>query len=128
VRAGNVTDGRALLAEPALQLDLRDDLGREALRELDGLADVVAVAVGDRDDVDPLRLLLALRALRVREERVDVDALAARAVESKRGVAEPREDCVRHGPETSDRIFVLSREAPLAVPTSGRAGFARAPV
>ena len=42
--------------EPALQLDLADDLGAgEALRELDGVADVVAVAVRDRDHVDALR-------------------------------------------------------------------------
>src|SRR5205085_11162671 len=108
VRSGHVSDGRALAAEPALQLDLGDDLGREALRELDGLADVVAVAVGDRDDVDPLGLLLALGALGVGEERVDVDALAARGVEAKRGVAEPRELDVWHAPE------VISQERPTA--------------
>ena len=57
--AGHVADVRALLAEPALQLDLADDLGvREALRERDRVADVVAVAVGDRDHVDALGRLL----------------------------------------------------------------------
>src|SRR5207302_6016874 len=103
-------------AEPILQLDLGDDLGREALREVDGLADVVGVAVGQGDDVHPLGLLLAVRALGIGEKGIDVDALAAGGVEAKRGVAEPRESDVWHAPE------VNVQEAPLAVPASGRAG------
>jgi hypothetical protein len=70
------------------------------LRELGGVADVVAVTVGDRDDVDALGLLLAVGALRIaRQERVDVDALAAGAVEAKGGVPEPGEFCVCYAAE-----------------------------
>ena len=44
------------------------------------------------DRVDPLGLLLGLRALRVAvQERVDVDALAARGVDAERRVPEPGE-------------------------------------
>jgi hypothetical protein len=44
---------------------MRDDLGLELLAQLDRVADVVAVTVRDRDHVDPLGLLLGVRALRV---------------------------------------------------------------
>ena len=51
------------------QLDRRDDRAAVLLREIDRVADVVVVAVRDRDHVDALRLLLALGALRVRRAR-----------------------------------------------------------
>ena len=81
----------ALAPEPAGELDRRDD-GRAVLfRERDGVADVVAVAVRDRDDVDLLRRHLVLGALRIPvEEGVDVDALSGR-VEAEGGVSEPCE-------------------------------------
>src|SRR5919197_3603072 len=96
VRAGQLIERGALAAEPSLQLDDRDDRRVELLRQLHRLADVIGVAVRDRDDVDSLRLLLRVGTLRVAEPRVDVDALLARGVEPERGVAEPRECCVRH--------------------------------
>ena len=93
VEPGHLADVRALPAEPVLELDLADDLGvGEALRQLDGVADVVAVAVRDRDHVDALGRLLGLRRLRVAgQERVDVDALAAVGLEPERRVTEPGE-------------------------------------
>jgi hypothetical protein len=74
------------------------------LRESDGVADVVAVAVREEDRVDALRALLRLRTARVsRQERVDVDALAARAVEAERRVPEPGESAVfRHAGTLED--------------------------
>jgi hypothetical protein len=87
--------GDTLAGEPASQLDLRDDGAGVPLRERDGVADVVAVAVREQDQVDALGLLLRLGAARVpREERVDVDALAARGVDAERGVPEPGEGAV----------------------------------
>jgi hypothetical protein len=66
------------------------------LHEVERVADVVVVAVRDRDDVDALRLFLPLGALRVREPGVDVDPLPSRRVEAERGVAEPSQLNVRH--------------------------------
>ena len=74
----------ALLDEPAAQLDRRDDGAGVLLRELDRVADVVAVPVRERDHVDALGLLLVLGALRVPvQERVDVDAFSAGRVDAK---------------------------------------------
>ena len=74
-----------LALQPVGHLDRRDDGAAVLLRELDGVAEMVAVAVGERDHVDPLGLELRLRALRVPvQEGVDVDALPARACRSGR--------------------------------------------
>src|SRR5712691_620396 len=87
----------ALLAEPACELDECDDRRTVLLREVDGVADVVAVAVGDRDHVDALRRLLVRRALRVAgQERVDVDALPAGGVEPEGCMSEPGQRRVCH--------------------------------
>jgi hypothetical protein len=76
---GTVGLGNANHREVVAKLDRRDDGALELLRQLERVADVVVVPVGDEDRVDALRLLLVLRALRVAvEERIDVDALAAR--------------------------------------------------
>ena len=86
----------ALSREPAAQLDLRDDGAAELLCERDRVADVVAVAVREEDRVDPLGLLLRVGALRVPvQERIDVDALAARGVDAEGRMPEPGE-CRRH--------------------------------
>ena len=89
VRVEDVLD--ALLAlEPVGHLDRRDDGAAVLLRQLDGVAEVVAVAVRERDHVDPLGLQLGLGALRVPvQEGVDVDALPARRIEAEGGVTEP---------------------------------------
>ena len=87
----------ALLAEPAAQLDEGDDRAAVLAREVDRVADMVAVAVRDGDHVDPLGLQLALRALGVAvQERVDVDPLASGGVDPEGRVAEPGERRVRH--------------------------------
>src|SRR5439155_7826959 len=96
VGTGHLPDVCALLAEPAFELDEGHDLGLELLAQLDGLADVVAVAVGERDHVDPLGLLLGVRALRVAEPRIDVDALASGRVQPEARVAQPRHRYVGH--------------------------------
>jgi hypothetical protein len=82
----------ALALEPAAQLDERDHRRLELLPERDRVADVVAVTVCQRDQVDALRLPFRLGALGVPgQPRVDVDALAARAVEPEGRVSEPGE-------------------------------------
>ena len=92
---GSRTFSRALGSEPIGELDRARRPCTVLLRERDGVADVVAVPVRDRDHVDALGRLLVLGALRIPvEERVDVDALAGR-VEAEGGVSEPREF---HGP------------------------------
>jgi hypothetical protein len=80
---------KALHGEPVAQLDHRDDRALEALGQLDSLADVVGVAVRERDQVDALGILLCLWALRVLEPGIDVHALAAGGVEPECRVAEP---------------------------------------
>jgi hypothetical protein len=85
-----------LSGQPAAELDHRDHTGRELLRELDGLAHMVVVAVRECDHVNTFRLVLPVGALRVAEPRVDVDSLAARCVEAKARVAEPGHGHVRH--------------------------------
>ena len=52
--------GKALTREPVADLDQRDHGTAEALRELHRLAEMVAVAVGEHDQVDPLGLALVL--------------------------------------------------------------------
>jgi hypothetical protein len=70
--------------------------------ELDRVTDVVVVAVREQDQVTALGLELRLRAARIAgEERVDVDALPARRVESKSGVPEPGE-LRRHAPKSRE--------------------------
>ena len=79
-----------LALQPVGHLDRRDDGAAVLLRELDGVAEVVAVAVRERDHVDPLGLELRLRALRVPvQEGVDVDALPVGSVEAEGRVTEP---------------------------------------
>ena len=105
VRARQLVVVDALLAQPTGQLDDRNDGGAVLLRDVDGVADVVAVPVRDRDDVRPLGLALVLGALRVPvQERVDVDALSARRVESEGGVPEPGQSGVSHGAEANNAI------------------------
>jgi hypothetical protein len=83
---------KSLGGEPAAQLDERDDRRLELLPERNGVADVVAVAVGERDQVDAVGRLFGLGTLRVPgQPRVDIDALAARAVEPEARVPEPGE-------------------------------------
>src|SRR4051794_25120311 len=87
----------ALPAEPAGELDLCEDGRTVLLRDRDGVADVVAVPVRQRDHVRAFRRLLAFRAFRVPvQERIDVDALAARGVDPERRVPEPGECGVCH--------------------------------
>src|SRR5256884_9986686 len=62
-----LTDVRALVAQPALHLDQRDDLRREPLRDLDLAAAGIGVAMGDGDDAGPRRLLLVFGAFRLVE-------------------------------------------------------------
>ena len=84
-----------------MDLDGRDDRALEALRDRDGVAEVVAVAVRDEDEVAALRLTLALGAARIAgEKRVDVQARALLGVDSESSVAEPRE-CGSHAFEGS---------------------------
>ena len=89
VRVEHVLD--ALLAlQPPGELHRADHGAAVLLRELDRVAEVVSVAVREGDHVDPLRLELGLRALRVPvQQGVDVDALSARRVEAEARVAEP---------------------------------------
>ena len=53
--------GADLLAEEAAELDLSDHRAGERAGQLDGVADVVGVAVRDEDRIDALRLELARR-------------------------------------------------------------------
>ena len=88
------------------------------LRERDRVADVVVVPVRDEDRVDPLGLLLVVRALRVPvQERIDVDALAARGVDAEGRVPEPGE-CRSH-------VQILRKRSRVRGP-SGRGGEHRA--
>ena len=80
--------GEPLRREPAAQLDDRDHGAVEALGQVDGLADVVVVAVRERDQVDALGLPLALRAVRVLQPGVDVDPLPSGRVDSEGRVAD----------------------------------------
>jgi hypothetical protein len=86
-----------LLAEPAGELEEGDDGGAVLLRDRDRVADMVAVAVRDRDHVGALGLQLVLGALRVAvQEGVDIDAFAARGIEPEARVTEPRQRRVCH--------------------------------
>ena len=59
----------------------------------DGVSEVVAVAVGERDEIAALGLEFGLGALRVAaQERVDVDAFVT-GVDPERRVSEPRQLC-----------------------------------
>src|SRR5581483_6916294 len=90
--------------QPVGELDGRDDGRAVLLRDLDGVAEMVAVRVRERDDVGALWFLLVLRALRVAvQERVDVDALAARRVDAEGRMPEPGECRVSHGPTLTTR-------------------------
>src|SRR5204863_4325083 len=83
--------------QPAFQLDERNHREwPELLRELDGRAHVVRVAVSDRDHVHALRFLLRVRTLRVVEPRIDVDSLPTRRIQSERRVAKPGQRRVSH--------------------------------
>jgi hypothetical protein len=95
----------ALLAEPVVQLQQRDDLGRELLAECDRVADVVAVPVREGDHVHALGLELRLGTLRVPvEERVDVDPLALWRVEAEAPVTQPRHRHIGHAELLSGRV------------------------
>ena len=70
---------KALAGEPAAQLDLRDERALEPLRERDGVAHVIVVAVRDDEEIAALGLAFRVGAGRVAgQERVDVDARAGR--------------------------------------------------
>ena len=56
--------GADLLCEEPAELDLGDHGAGERARELDGVADVVVVAVRDEDRVDAIRLELRRRGTR----------------------------------------------------------------
>ena len=79
--------GEPLPGKPVSDLDDRDDVGIVLLREVEGAAHMVGVTMCDSDQVDPLGLLLSVRALRVLEPGVDIDALSAWCVEAEGGVA-----------------------------------------
>ena len=89
--------GEASDREPVANLDERDHRALEALCQLEGVAEVVAVPVREGDQVDALRRLLALGALRVAAEPgVDVDALAPGRVDPESRMSEPRNRSVCH--------------------------------
>src|SRR5581483_11150999 len=96
-REGHTVDvDRAALVRVADVLELVLDL--QPVGELDGRDDGRAV------------LLRVLRALRVAvQERVDVDALAARRVDAKGRMSEPGECRVSHGPRLTMRSGTRSR-------------------
>src|SRR5262245_52224896 len=78
----------------------------------------------ERDHVAPVRILLRIRALRVVEPRVDVDPLAAAAVEAEGGMSQPGEGRVSHRSPCSTEC--AGTGASLAMPLRGRVGSARA--
>src|SRR5205823_5776924 len=87
----------ALAAEPGRELDECDDGRAVLLRELDGVADVVAVTMREGDDIDALRRLFVLRTLWIAVQKgVDIDSLAVSGVEPKSGVSQPRQRRVSH--------------------------------
>src|SRR6476619_5471153 len=58
----------------------------------DGVSEVIAMTVRECDEIAPLGFELALGAFRVAvQERVDIDALTARRVDTKGGMPEPGE-------------------------------------
>src|SRR6266540_3503981 len=74
---------------------------------------MVAVTVRDDDHVRALGVLLVLRALRIAgEERIDVDPLAARAVDAERRVSEPRERAGHEPPPGSKDAASLPKRLP----------------
>ena len=74
---GHPVGARRRVSQPR-SLDRRDQRAVEALCDLDRVADVVAVAVREHDQVAALGLALAVGALRVPvEEGIEVDPLAA---------------------------------------------------
>src|SRR4029453_261715 len=66
------------------------------LAEVDRLADVIAVAVGERNDVHALGLLLAVRALRVRQPGIHVKPLCAGRVAPEARMSQPRQLDIGH--------------------------------
>jgi hypothetical protein len=100
----------ALLLEPPAQLGGRDHAGLELLEERDRVADVVLVCVREQDEVDAFRLQFGLRTLRVPvQERIDVDALAARRVDPESGMSKPGER------SAIDRSLTTSADEPSRV-------------
>ncbi len=80
----------ALAGEPSAELDDCDDRAPEPLVDRDRVTDVVAVTMGQRDQVTPLGRELRLGALRVSvQEWIDVDPLPAGRVDAERRVPQP---------------------------------------
>jgi hypothetical protein len=81
---------QALRREPRADLEIGDHLGAGPLGDREGIADMVAMPVGDQDVGRPLDELVAvaLEGGVAGEERIDQNALVGE-VEAKGGVAEP---------------------------------------
>src|SRR5271155_3236862 len=81
----------ALLLQPSAQFRDANNLGIVLLDDLDGVSDVIPVAVGAQKNIDLLHFFLGGRAHRVvHDPGIDNDGLPARSYDAKRRVAEPR--------------------------------------
>ena len=80
----------ALLGEIHAELEIRDDLGPRLLRDLDGIAHMIAVAMGEQDVRDALcdLRLVALETRVAGEERIDEHGCAGE-IEPEGGMTEP---------------------------------------
>src|SRR5262249_12215168 len=85
----------SLLLKPLGNLEVADDGGPGAAGDGDGVADVVAVAVRDEDEVGGDLVGLDRRLGGVRHERIYEHALAV-ALQRQRGVSQPAYPCC-HG-------------------------------
>ena len=78
----------ALLLQPLADLVVGDDRRAGALGDGDGVADVVAVAVRDQDEVGRHLVRLGRRRRVAGQERVDEQVLAV-ALDQQAGMAQP---------------------------------------
>jgi len=87
----------ALLLEPGRELEDGHERRLVLLSDRRRVGDVVEVPVRDDDHVRAFDRFLAVRALRVLEPRVEVDALAAGTVDAEGRMSEPGQRRIRHG-------------------------------